>query len=187
MLPKTRVQQLKKEKTLTKWQKQIKLLLTSDGKKMGKSQGQAIWLKPELLSPYEFWQFWRNTSDEDVEKFLLDELDYSQFKIRTGKHIEYRPGCVNFSIVGRGANFEEREIYKEWDRDEHERLLIAQRFNLEFPQLHAAVGGETGLDISLKGNDKGQIIKDFSLENPAVGGVQTWLYVSYLKFFKSNP
>ena len=38
---------------------------------MGKSQGQAIWLKPELLSPYEFWQFWRNTSDEDVEKFLL--------------------------------------------------------------------------------------------------------------------
>ena len=47
------------------------LITTSDGKKMGKSQGQAIWLKSELLSPYEFWQFWRNTSDEDVEKFLL--------------------------------------------------------------------------------------------------------------------
>ncbi len=47
------------------------LITTSDGKKMGKSLGQAIWLKSELLSPYEFWQFWRNTSDEDVEKFLL--------------------------------------------------------------------------------------------------------------------
>ena len=38
---------------------------------MGKSQGKAVWLKSELLSPYEFWQFWRNTSDSDVEKFLL--------------------------------------------------------------------------------------------------------------------
>ena len=47
------------------------LITTSDGKKMGKSQGKAVWLKSELLSPYEFWQFWRNTSDKDVEKFLL--------------------------------------------------------------------------------------------------------------------
>ena len=47
------------------------LITTSDGKKMGKSQGKAVWLKSELLSPYEFWQFWRNTSDSDVEKFLL--------------------------------------------------------------------------------------------------------------------
>ena len=47
------------------------LITTSDGKKMGKSQGKAVWLKSELLSPYEFWQFWRNTTDSDVEKFLL--------------------------------------------------------------------------------------------------------------------
>ena len=105
------------------------------------------------------------TPSDEVRQFLQDELDYSQFTIRTGTHIEERPGCINFSILGRGANWEEREVYKAWDKDEHERLLIAQRFNLEFPQLHAAVGGETGLDISLKGNDKGQIIKDFSLDD----------------------
>jgi len=46
------------------------LLTTSDGKKMGKSQNGAIWLNAELLSPYEFWQFWRNTSDADVGRFL---------------------------------------------------------------------------------------------------------------------
>ncbi|MCK0166986.1 tyrosine--tRNA ligase [Jannaschia sp. S6380] len=58
------------------------LLTTSDGKKMGKSQNGAVWLNADLLSPYEFWQFWRNTSDADVGRFLklytelpLDECD----------------------------------------------------------------------------------------------------------------
>jgi len=46
------------------------LLTTSDGRKMGKSQGGAVWLSSELLSPYDFWQFWRNTTDADVGRFL---------------------------------------------------------------------------------------------------------------------
>ena len=46
------------------------LLTTSDGKKMGKSQSGAIWLNEDMLSPYEFWQFWRNTTDADVGRFL---------------------------------------------------------------------------------------------------------------------
>ena len=46
------------------------LLTTSDGKKMGKSLNGAIWLNPEMLSPYEFWQFWRNTTDADTGRFL---------------------------------------------------------------------------------------------------------------------
>ncbi|SEW20306.1 tyrosyl-tRNA synthetase [Aliiroseovarius sediminilitoris] len=46
------------------------LLTTSDGRKMGKSQGGAIWLNRDMLSPYEFWQFWRNTTDADTGKFL---------------------------------------------------------------------------------------------------------------------
>ncbi|MDA9361774.1 tyrosine--tRNA ligase [Ascidiaceihabitans sp.] len=58
------------------------LLTTSDGKKMGKSLSGAIWLNPDMLSPYEFWQFWRNTTDADVGRFLklytelpVDECD----------------------------------------------------------------------------------------------------------------
>ncbi|KIC20766.1 tyrosine--tRNA ligase [Leisingera sp. ANG-Vp] len=46
------------------------LLTTSDGKKMGKSQDGAVWLNSEMRSPYEFWQFWRNTTDADVGRFL---------------------------------------------------------------------------------------------------------------------
>ncbi|MGR3804546.1 tyrosine--tRNA ligase [Marinibacterium profundimaris] len=46
------------------------LLTTSDGRKMGKSAGGAIWLNGDMLSPYEFWQFWRNTTDADVGRFM---------------------------------------------------------------------------------------------------------------------
>ena len=46
------------------------LLTTSDGKKMGKSANGAVWLNADMLSPYEFWQFWRNTTDADVGRFL---------------------------------------------------------------------------------------------------------------------
>ncbi len=46
------------------------LITTSSGQKMGKSQNGAIWLNKNLTSPYEFWQFWRNTDDSDVGKFL---------------------------------------------------------------------------------------------------------------------
>lgn len=46
------------------------LLTTSDGKKMGKSQDGAVWLNADMCSPYEFWQFWRNTTDADVGRFL---------------------------------------------------------------------------------------------------------------------
>ena len=46
------------------------LLTTSDGKKMGKSADGAVWLNAEMRSPYEFWQFWRNTTDADVGRFL---------------------------------------------------------------------------------------------------------------------
>jgi len=101
------------------------------------------------------------TPSDEVRQFLQDELDYSQFTIRTGTHIEERPGCINFSILGRGANWEEREVYKAWDKDEHERQEIARRFNDRFPDLYATVGGETGLDIAPQGRDKSQILRDF--------------------------
>ncbi|RFC66392.1 tyrosine--tRNA ligase [Fulvimarina endophytica] len=46
------------------------LLTTASGAKMGKTADGAIWLNPDMKSPYEFWQFWRNTEDADVERFL---------------------------------------------------------------------------------------------------------------------
>jgi tyrosyl-tRNA synthetase len=58
------------------------LITTSDGAKMGKTASGAVWLNAELLSPYDYWQFWRNTNDADVGRFLrlftdlpLDEIE----------------------------------------------------------------------------------------------------------------
>lgn len=48
----------------------FKLLATAEGKKMGKTESGTIWLDPEKTSPYEFYQYLRNTDDRDVEKFL---------------------------------------------------------------------------------------------------------------------
>jgi tyrosyl-tRNA synthetase len=57
------------------------LLATSSGAKMGKTAAGAVWLNPERLTPYDFWQYWRNAEDEDVGRFLrvftelpLDEI-----------------------------------------------------------------------------------------------------------------
>jgi tyrosyl-tRNA synthetase len=46
------------------------LIMTADGKKMGKTEKGAVWLDPERTSPYEYYQFWINTDDRDVKRFL---------------------------------------------------------------------------------------------------------------------
>ncbi|HOT59204.1 MAG TPA: tyrosine--tRNA ligase, partial [Spirochaetales bacterium] len=47
------------------------LITTSDGKKMGKTEKGALFLDPEMVSPYDFFQYWRNVDDRDVKRFLL--------------------------------------------------------------------------------------------------------------------
>src|ERR1700704_3641650 len=58
------------------------LITTSSGEKMGKTASGAVWLNADMKSPYEYWQFWRNTNDADVARFLklfttlpLDEIE----------------------------------------------------------------------------------------------------------------
>lgn len=74
------------------------LLTTSEGKKMGKTQKGAVWLDPEKTSPYEFFQYWRNINDADVEKCLklltfldLDEIaelvKYKDERINRAKEV----------------------------------------------------------------------------------------------------
>jgi len=59
------------------------LITLSSGTKMGKTEDGAVWLDEELLSPYDYWQFWRNTNDADVKRFLkyFTEIDTDELEI----------------------------------------------------------------------------------------------------------
>jgi tyrosyl-tRNA synthetase len=62
------------------------LITTSDGRKMGKTASGAVWLNPDRLGPYGYWQFWRNTADGDVVRFLklFTELDLAEIQEMEG-------------------------------------------------------------------------------------------------------
>mgnify|MGYP000744468898 CR=1 FL=1 len=96
----------------------------------------------------------------EVIEYLSKLLERSKFPpaSRTSNFIEYREGSINFSIVGRNANKDERQCYIEFDKKNGDRIRIAEIMRQEFPELTVQVGGETGLDIMPLGFDKSQVL-----------------------------
>ena len=121
--------------------------------------GNDVWAKGKNIET-NAWSL-----PDEARTWLEHKLKSSGFALRTGQHIETRPGTVNFSIVGRGATLAERIMYKDWDQTHDERNRISVEFNHQFSSLDARVGGETGIDIYPKGNDKSQILKYFDKED----------------------
>jgi len=119
--------------------------------------GNSVWNK-DMEIECNAW-----TLSNEARHFLDTKLEKSDFSIRTGTHIEERPGMVNFSIVGRGATVAERAEYIAYEFAYNERKQIADAFNSEFMQsgITAQVAGDTGIDIVPTGKDKSQIIHDF--------------------------
>lgn len=118
--------------------------------------GNEIWEYGKLLSTSS----WKPSFE--LLEFLLDLVEDSAFPIKTKAHIEIRSGTLNFSTVGRNANLEQRRAYKDWDSIHKERASIAYKVKEAFPNLDCLIGGETGVDIYPKGNDKSQILKNFN-------------------------
>lgn len=98
---------------------------------------------------------------DHIYYWLKFKLRESKFGLRTGGHIEQRPGLVNFSVVGRNCTLGERKLYRQWDEEHNERKRIAKEFNIAFSNddsgIVAQVAGETGLDIMPIGADKRQV------------------------------
>jgi phosphomannomutase len=95
-----------------------------------------------------------------------DELDWlncyiqeSRYHTKTGNHIEQRIGSLNVSVVGRNATINERNDYIEWDKKYNERKILAYKFIKRFPRFEAYLGGNTSIDICLRGANKGCNIK----------------------------
>jgi len=117
--------------------------------------GNSVWEKDKCVHSSDW------SCPFTLSTYLELELNASHFTLRTGKHIEERPGCINFSILGRNATFAERDMYVAWDQKMEERDKLAQNIRRLFPDLSVTVGGETGIDIAPKGHDKSQILQDF--------------------------
>ena len=115
--------------------------------------GSSIWSGPKNIHTDD-WKL-----PFTARTWLKDKLEESEFPLRTGHHIDDRPGLANFSIVGRNADLQQRKLYVEYDTKTNERQLIADLFNKDFVNLEARIGGETGLDIGPKGSNKSQILK----------------------------
>lgn len=64
------------------------LLSTASGQKMGKTVGGAVWLNADALSPYDYWQYWRNTEDGDVGRFMRLFTDLSDAEIASYEALE---------------------------------------------------------------------------------------------------
>lgn len=112
------------------------------------------------------------TIPDSLNDDLADFLKKSTYPLRTGLHLEFRTGMVNFSIVGRNANHQQREEYNLWDQQFGERKKITNFINENYPTLNASVGGSISIDILEEGCDKGQVIHH--LEN---AGAQKVVFV----------
>ena len=118
--------------------------------------GNELWVNDELVqSVPEF-----TMSNSAMLKWCKQRLAESPFPVRTGKkHIDLRPGMMNFSIIGRGCTKKQRQQYIKYDEKTNEREQLARDFNEVFHSYSAQIAGETGIDVCEEGRDKGQVYK----------------------------
>ena len=135
---------------------QVGIEICMSVKKVYNCCGNDIWQQGNNVQTSD----WKITSE--LKDMLQEELRKSKFPLRTGNHIEERPGLCNFSIVGRNCTIGERMMYIRWDQEHNERKYLADLVNNNFTGITAELGGQTGIDIFEYGKDKGQVAKDFS-------------------------
>lgn len=100
-------------------------------------------------------------SNELVD-ILSEILEHDSYPVKTGKHLEFRTGMINFSIVGRNASKEERAAYFKYDQETNHRVRIVEKIGKLAPHIiektDFTIAGETGIDIYEKGCDKSQVL-----------------------------
>jgi phosphomannomutase len=121
--------------------------------------GNEFWQSDPAVHPRHCDLIYENKFElsDKLMKYLNLELDYSPYKNRYGNHIEDRGSMVNFSIVGRDCNQEQRNDYFEYDNEKGERKRITEAIKRQFPKLDAVIGGQISIDIYPKGMDKSQV------------------------------
>lgn len=133
----------------------VPLITKADGSKFGKTAGGAIWLDPEKTSPYEFYQFWINTDDRDVMKFLsyftfLDEKELDYLQNEVDHHPERR------AAQKRLAEEMTREVHSQEALDQAQKIS-ASLFSGDLKQLSARDIESGFMDVPTFETNKGDI------------------------------
>lgn len=129
----------------------IPLLLKADGTKFGKSAGGAVWLNPKMTSPYDFYQFWINTDDRDVVKYLKYFTFLSREEIENlAKETEERP---NLRLAQKALAYEVTEFVhgkKEAERAQKISSLLfkGDASSLSAGEIEEAFGSAPSVSIS---------------------------------------
>jgi len=113
--------------------------------------GNSIWVKNQ---EYKINQF--ILTNQEIN-WLNNAVASSPFPVKTGNHINIRPGSINFSVVGKNADPELRKQYNQWDKIYKERETIIKNFLKEFPRFDAYMGGEISIDICRRSANKSQV------------------------------
>ena len=108
-----------------------------------------------------------------LEMFLNIILKQSPYPHRYGNHIEDRGSMINFSIVGRDCNQEQRDDFFEWDNINEERKKITNIIRTKAKGIEAVIGGQISIDIYPTGNDKSQILKHIEADEYVFIGDRT--------------
>ena len=126
-----------------------------------------MWIPDPHIVNISAYQIYENKFEptDDLLKYLEDTLDNSDYPVKAGNHIEDRGSMVNFSMVGRDCNLEQRKDYFEYDKKSGERKRIAGAIKRQFPELNAVIGGQISIDIAKKGFDKSQVIFEIMHRN----------------------
>jgi len=126
------------------------------------SSGNELWIDGVLVYGHEF------AVPDSLLAQLKNWVIHSEYPDRRGKHVEYRPGMLNFSTVGRRASLADRRKYAQWDAESGERHRIADNIRANHPGLQVAIGGEISVDIYPAGWDKSQAVAYIKEHHPAI-------------------
>ena len=145
------VELCRRKKNITVFGLTNKLLTKSDGTKMGKTAGGALWLDAEKTSPYDFYQYWRNIDDADVETCLslltylpMDEV--RRLAAAEGQEINRSKEILAYEVtkIVHGAHEAEKA-------QETAKALFGGGMSAESPQIRTAVG-EKLVDVLVRGD-----------------------------------
>ena len=145
------VELCRRKKNITVFGLTNKLLTKSDGTKMGKTAGGALWLDAEKTSPYDFYQYWRNIDDADVETCfsLLTYLPMDEVRrlaSAEGHEINRSKEILAYEVTKIVHGEHEAE-----KAQETAKALFGGGTSTEIPQIHTAVG-EKLVDVLVRGD-----------------------------------